>query len=482
MVAPRITISLIDPGAAARPVNIDQIPVYVGIATGGSTSEVKTFARVDLLKTEYTRGHLVDVAAHHLGLGNSQVKTLRVAATTPGANTTPVESGLTFTGTPITGTPVQFLNLRIEVLVSALISSGNCVVKYSLDNFSIPNVVETYSDPINVPASGILPLADTGLSANLTTAQTPAVGAFATLTTDPGEYNGAAIASSADVIRLPQTGPFTFVCWAGSVSLASEANTLALAIETELLEFFNAAQFVGAMVDGGREVAATLITAITGTAIEPPFLSMGYGAVYVSNPSFAIARARLGLRQHEIASALVSTLAVSTDPGRTANGALKRVVGTDYDAAVQGSTLHDARVATVRNWKPASEGLFVQRQRLLSSSVSNFTSWQHAAVMLVALSATHRVAFLMILDLFRKLATGTLDPRDAKDIEGAINAELSRVLLQPTNVKGTQGHVSATSATVSLTELLPKVSITVKVRPFGYAEDLAFTLQYADEV
>jgi len=100
----------------------------------------------------------------------------------------------------------------------------------------------------------------------------------------------------------------------------------------------------------------------------------------------------------------------------------------------------------------------------------------------VALRAAHRVAFRMVLELFRKTSTGTLDPKDAADIDSAVEAELERVLLQPTNVRGNQGHVSALGSETSLTTLLPAIAITIRIRPLGYAEFISFTLQYANEV
>jgi hypothetical protein len=233
---------------------------------------------------------------------------------------------------------------------------------------------------------------------------------------------------------------------------------------------------------GGLGTDADLITAIAGTSIEPPFLSLGYGAAYVTNPSNAVARGRLALREHEVAAARISSSLISTDTGRTASGPLARVVGTDYDAAVEGDALHDARVSVLRTWEPASQGIFVQRQLLLSSNVSNFIAWPHAAVMLVALAAAHRVAFRLVLEIFRRTSTGTMNPKDAADIDAAVEAELERVLLEPTNVRGNTGHVTALSATTSLTAALPAIEITIRISPLGYGEEISFTLQYADEV
>lgn len=480
MSGPSISLQLIDPGASGRPVNTDQIPVYVGIAAQGSTTEVKTSTRPSQLVTEYLRGHLVDAASHHLAVGNREVKTLRVAATTPGAVDID-DSGPGFLSS-VTGTPTQFLSVVIEVVTSALVSSGNCAVRYSLDHWTIPGIEPTWSPTTKIPSNGQLPLSDTGLIAVFDTGDTPTVGDDVTFTTTPGEYNSGSVASAADVIRLPSAGDSTYWVFCGETALASSANTLATAIEGEILESFNAARFHGALVGGGLGSDSSLVTAIASQAIDPPFLSMGYGAAYVTNPVNAIGRGRLGLREHEVAAARIGLLLISTDPGRTASGELERVVGTDYDAAVEGDTLHDARVAVLKTWEPASEGFFIQRQRLLSSNVSNFISWQHAAIMIAALRAAHRVAFALVLEHFRTTEGNTLDPREAADIQSAVNAELERVLITPLNVRGMSGHVSAVGSTVSLSTELPAIDIEIRIRPLGYGEDLTFTLQYANEV
>jgi hypothetical protein len=242
---------------------------------------------------------------------------------------------------------------------------------------------------------------------------------------------------------------------------------------------FNAARFVGALSGGGLQSDADLITAIAAAASDPPFLSLGFGAAYVNNPSPDIARSRMAIREHQAAAATISRIKISTDPARTANGALPRVLGTDYDAAEQGDALHDARVSVLRTWEPASQGLYIQRQRLLSAAVSNFTTWPHAAVMIAALRAAHRVAFLLIAETLRKAADNTMDPRDRADIKSAVEAELKRVLLDPLNVRGNQGHVSAVSAEVVATTLLPAVDIDIRIRSLDWPTDITFTLQYA---
>lgn len=483
MAGPSINIGMVDPGSASRPVDLAQIPVYVGIAETGDLTRVRRFASPARLREQYTRGHLVDVAEVHLGVGNREVFCLRVDPSTAGAAAGDDIGGALLDD--VTGTPTQFLAVRIEVLNgdgATAVSTGDLRVRYSLDHWGLEDINPTWSPSTPLPASGLLSLDGTGLVAEFGTAATPAANAAVSFTTTPGEFNATDIQGAAAIARQANAPQYTFICLTGETATASQANTNAVALGGELLTAFNAARFSAGLMGAGLEDDTDVIDAFGATFIDPPFLSVGYGAFYVASPTRAVGRAVVMLRQHEAAAMRVARSLISTDPGRTASGPLSRVVAIDYDAAVEGDALHDARIAVGRTWSPASEGYFIQRQRLLSKSTSNFQSWQDAAIMLVALAAAHRVAFQMVLELFRSTEANTLDPREAADIEGAVGAELEAVLIAPTNAKGTQGHVSAVGCSVSLTEELPAIIVGIRIRRHGYAEDLQFSLQYANIV
>jgi len=480
MAGPSVTLSLVDPGAAKRPVDASQIPIYIDIAEGGSTSEVKTFTKPDAIETEYTRGALVDIGKYHLAIGNKQVKLLRVAASTAGVATAPSGTGAAdLTGTPVSGTPTQFLSVRVEIITAPTtnVASGDMVVRYSLDNWTIPNITRTWSPNTTVPASGVLPLSGTGLSINWTTTAAPVAGELFTFTTTPGEYDATAIATVESLVDTAVAGDFTMLVF-GDWSTAALANTASVAIEAVLLALFNKAKFCGGLMGGGREGDSTLIAAIASSESSPPFLSMGYKLGYCVNPTAQIARARIGIPQHQVAAAHLATMAISTDPARTANGALRNVVGVEYDAADQGDALHDARVSTFRTWLPASQGIFIQRQRLFSAAISNFTTWPHAAIMIQALKLAHAEAFLLIAETLRKNADGTMDARDRKDIEESIQQTFDINLLEPLNVRGTRGHVSSATVEVDSATVLPAVNIDIRISAPEWPYAVTFTLQY----
>jgi len=245
---------------------------------------------------------------------------------------------------------------------------------------------------------------------------------------------------------------------------------------------FNAKRFMGAFCSAGYEGDSEAVTAFVNTVADPPFVTAGFGIAYMTNPRSAIGRGRMAIREHEAAAIRVARSLVSTDPGRTASGALKYAVGMSYDAAVEGDALHDARISALRSWEPIAKGVFIQRQRLLSQAGSDYVTWQHAAIMIAACYAAHSAGWLALLDTLRKTTTGTLDPSDAKAIEESVFAKIEATLITPDNVRGTQGHISAAGVTVSLTELLPALSMDIRLRAPEWPDDISITLRYANDV
>lgn len=486
MAGPRIIMRLVDPGALGVPVNNAQVPIYIGVCSAGPMYEVTEYTRDSALRDEddgHGHGHLVDVAAFALANGAESVKVMRVLAAVPG--TKEVDgTDWPITVSSINGTALNFLRIRIEILTgtSGAVSGGNVLARYSIDAWDIPNTEPTYSQPFKVAANGEISIAGTGLVVDLDTAQTPVAGDDVEIDVTPAHYDATGVGNVTPGLRSPLAGPHTFLCYTGDGATASGANTLIGAMNTQLTTLFSEARFVGVMTGLGLDTDTAARTAIASTAVDPPFLSDGYGFGYVNAPTPAVGRGRYALREHDVAAVVASNQLISTDLGRTGSGAVDNLIYTDFDAALEGDAMYDARISVFRTWMPAAQGTFIQRQRLLSSAISNFITWPHAAVMLTALRGAHRVAFLLVLESLRRNPNGTLDARDNADIKAAVTAELNRLLLQEANARGSIGHVSALGVTVSKTTLLPSIGIAVKLRPLDYAEDIEVTLEYADEV
>lgn len=476
---PRIDLSVIDPGALARPQNTDQIPIFVGVCESGTNYEVRQFAREEALITYGGAGHLIDVAQSALQVAES-VRVMKVPRDDAGVFEA-LDSDDTLTATALTGVPLQFLRGKIIITKSAIISGGTAEAKLSLDAWDIPFVDPSYSDVFVIPANGVVTLPGTGgLTVTLTVGQTPVVGAEFNFHTIAAHYDAAAIAACETPLLAPQAGIFTFLVFTGAPETAATANTNANAIKSLFLSFYSKGRFYPMLGSASLDVDTVVAAAFASTAVDPPFVSVGYGTAYWTSPRATPTRGRFALQEHDAAAVRIQGIAVSTDPGRGADKSIQQIVGVSYDAALEGSLLHDARIGTLRSWNPEATGYFVNRQRMLCAADSNFISWQFAAVMAEGLRATQRALFLFALETLRRTKTSTLDPRDAADVKTACEDEIDTVLVKKENARGLPGHISAKTVTPSLTAVLPELSVKVVLRPHGYPSDLTATLEYGN--
>lgn len=485
MSGPTFNVGLVDPGAVQRAATNDQIPIYVGVCSSGTIGEVYTFTNAAAVLSTLGTGHLVDVLLAALAR-HRQVKAVRVAASVAGVIDVDDASPEELVIDTITGDPLHFLAGRIECLNGTgaiAVSTGTLRVRYTLDAWDVPNVEPTWSQPVLVPSNGVIVLAHVGLTVTLDTAQTPDEGAIAEFVVEPAHYGDTDIAGLLDPLKGPLAGSYTYLVFTGEAQTATLANTRAQAIDSLVSGLYSAGFVCAALCGAGLETASAAITAFATTVANPPFVSAGYGAGYVTHPRPTQGRGRLALREHEIAAIRIAGDLVSTDPGRTASGALPNVRGVDHDARLEGDAIHDARLSALRSWEPHARGYFVQRQRMLHPVDSDFTSWPFVAVMMVAIRAFNRVAFQLVLDTMRRSPTGTIDARDAAAIEEAGEAEIDRVLgSTQTNIRGTRGHVSAFGVRVNRAVLLPRLEASLSLRPLGYPDDITFTVQFSDEV
>lgn len=483
MAGPNFNAQLVDPGALAPPSNIAQVPIRVGVAAAGALNQVLSFGSAADAIATLTRGHLLDCILDAFAAGEGTVKAIRVNASAEGA--AEVLAGGTLVVDDTTGAPLNHARVRLVVAPGSagLISAGGVKVRYSLDAWEIPSIQATYSEPIDVPASGEFVIPELGLTVELNPTTGPAVGAFAEINVTPGHYGAAEVAALAAVVQSPLAGYFTYLVFTGMAEDTEAGNTVANAINALSSALFAAKLPVAALAGTGIGTPSEVIEDTAASAASaPPFTSLGYSFAYVSNPRAEVGRGVVGLFEHEIAARVISQIDISTDPGRTASGPLPRVVGVAFDAGDSGDALHDARISCFRNWRPSLGGYYIQRQRLLTGPQSNFRTWPHAAVMIQALRAVTRVMAINVLRTMRKLANGTLDARDRADLRQACIDEIDRALVDVDNVEGNTGFVSAREVTVSAVTQLPAVRIRVAIRPLDYAEDLVATLEYSDQI
>lgn len=486
MASPRIRFYLRDPGDIAAAIENEQLPFFLGTSSTGSVAVAKSFGSLEDVETEYTMGTLVDIAALFFALGGTTFRCLRLTSSVAGA----LRGSIAQSGT---GADLLLTNsvhhhdtqVKVEALSTGDVDTGTQLIRYTLADWTIEGIQPTYSEPVTLPASGIYPIPNTGIILNFNDAEAMAEGETYTFATDAPYYTATEVAVATPILQTPAAGDFTCLVYCGDHATdAAAANTVGVAIEAQCLALFNAFKFTGFAHGGSKDATpADVVTNTVSTAYDPPFGTVGYGGFYVVNPRPEIGRAIMRIREHEVFALLLPAMKISTDPARVASGALPLVVGLDYDKRTQGDSLHDARISIGRTFNPpAQEGVFINRQRLLSASNSDFTTWPHAAVMIAALRAMYPVVNLYLVEGLRQTATSTMDPRDIALMREDCNRALTAALVTPDNVRGIQGHVSEASATISATVQLPAVGGTIRIRPLNYATDIEFTFMFAGEV
>ena len=71
---------------------------------------------------------------------------------------------------------------------------------------------------------------------------------------------------------------------------------------------------------------------------------------------------------------------------------------------------------------------------------------------------------------------------DAKAIEEMIFGKLEDTLIEPLNVRGTQGHISAAGVSVSRLTALPAIDIEISIRSLDWPTAISMRLRYANAV
>lgn len=487
MARPSLTFSVINPGATQRRVSTDQVPIYFGVAESGALATIKTVGRESAAASDLVRGHLLDTVRHAFACGAKEVHYCRLNAATAGSLGTQEVEGTPAGGVAITGVLSQRMRMRVEIDGAGGLGEGT--FRYSLDYFEIPNVDPTWSASTLIPADGTFTPEGTAQVWTFDD-EDYVVGESWTQDIYPGHYTATEVAALADVIREHAPAAANVLAFTGetppgvSNAGSAAANTIIAAINALSSSLFGSADFFAVACGSTEASAASLITATASTIATPPLVSPGYGKAYALNPSPTPARAMLALDfAGAVVGARIAQSLISTDPGRTASGALQRIVATNYDARLEGGALEAARISTFTTYqRRLSPGVFVCRMRLLDGPAGDFYSWQDAAIMVAALRAVHPVAWLSVLEGFRQKANGTLDETEAVSLDQASTRALQVALLSPLNVRGIPGHVTNAAGTASRSTVLPEVQVDIAIQRLGYAEDLTFTLQYAGEV
>jgi len=487
MPIPSQTITIRDPGLGLV-ARAPSAPLVTGISSAGTATELASVQSIADAVTAFGQGPMVEDACRILAEAGGPVLMCRLNGSVAGVNSavTKVPVGSSTGTITLSGAPFDSYDGEVEITATGTLGAGK--FRYSLDAHRLtgPSGSEfapTWSAELTIPAGGTYLIPNSNVTLTFVPGAGPAYyddGDVHTWTsTEPG-YAVADLDAAGDVFRLLAT-QWRLIHLAGMQATAAGAATLAAGLGTEMSTEAGLFRYSRAFMESGAEAKATTISAFA--ALEDRRVSVAYGrCVRTSLKPFA----GWGTPRRSVLAELTARATaeqISTHLGRVATGALPGVLHITHDE-FQAGLMDDARFATLRTW-PNRAGYYITRARLMSPPGSDFVHSHNGFVMDVACSTVTRALAEWANKSFRVTSAGTLDPRDAADIERSVLSQLRAQLTEPINAEGKRGHVSDLSFTVDLTNNVlttGQVLTETAIRPLGYGEYFVSQIGFAADV
>lgn len=476
MPIPSQTLTIRDPGLGLAELS-DNVFLFFGCASSGSTSEVKGFSSAAAVVAEYGQGPLPEALCHALAVAGGPVYGCRMAGSTAGAagSVTKTAAGSSTGTITVAGAAYDRYSAIVQITKTGTVGTGE--FRYSLDGG------RTYSESLVIPSGATYVLPNT----NLTLTFVPGAGAVFfqvgdshAFTSTAPHYSTTELAAGITALQafLSITPEFLLdaLVLVGRFATGSASATMWGALSTHLSALFNQYRYLRAIMDMGSgdsranaktayaSLADARIAVVYGDVDLPsskPFV--GFGAPTTSLLVSAAARAAREL--------------ISTDLARVASGPLTGVLKISNDEFANQDM--DSAKATVSTTMPLAQGFFLTNMRLKSPTGSDYLYWQHGRIMDVACRVTAKAQQQFLNSGFGTNPDGTIEESEAKRIEAVVSEALKVALIDPKNVEGKPGHVSDFKYTVDRTNNL-LVSSTlmskVAIRPFGYAKSIVTEL------
>jgi hypothetical protein len=481
MTVPSEQIVILDPGLGL--VTADpNAPLITGWSSLGVANTLLSFSNPADVRSTLGYGELAEDVGNMLRVKGSPVLAMASAATTAGtisAVTHTAGAGPTMTAAATV--PTGRYTVRIKIISTGALGVGT--FQFTLDNHSPTDVAPQFSQTRTIPSGGSFVIPNSGIT--LTFPAGTYVGTSGTqdiydFTTEPPKCTPTDLAANGTaLLALPGLKfPLWFLAQTNLTGVLGGALFTSLAGQmTSLAAQF---RFARAFCDlGSGDTTTNLITAAVAVADRRVDASYGYVLLQSTMPFEGFAT-----RKCDVNSALAPRIAgslISSDVGRTASGNIPGVVKIYHDAFVD-PTVDAAQVSTMKTY-PNQAGFWPTNGFLKSPAGSDFQKVQYGRIMDQACSAVFSAVFPFILEGFRTLADGTIDPLDAADVETAGRNALRDVLLRPNNARGRPGHVSAINFSVDRTINLNttgQLKTKTAIRPLGYpgtiVNELGFTL------
>src|SRR5687767_3996300 len=476
------TLTIRDPGLGLSEQS-DNTFVYFGTAEKGSNSEIKGFSSPAAVVAEYGQGKLPEAMCHALTVAGGPVYGCRLTGSVAGAAGTVTKAAVgTSTGT-ITVAGAAFERYEVQALISKTGTLGAGEFQYALDGG------RTFSESIVIPTGGTYVIPNT----NLTLTFVPGAGAvffqigdLHSFTTTAPHYSATELAAGMVALNAFQNITPAFavdaIVLTGRNATGSGAATLFGAFSTHLAaQALRYSYCAGIMDAGSGDTKTNVKTAFA--ALTDARISIVYGDADLATSKPMVGWGAPKTELLVSAAARAARELISTDLARVKSGPLSSVLEISHNE-FDTQDMDPAKI-TVATTVPLTQGYFLTNMRMKSPTGSDYKYWQHRRIMDIACRTVAQAQTLYLNAGFATKEDGTIEESEAKRIESEVSEKLKVALIDPKNVEGTAGHVTALKFTVDRTNnLLQSETLQTKVaiRPFGYAKFIVTELGFATNV
>jgi hypothetical protein len=456
-------------------------PAVVGCSSGGTAATPVLIATSADAVSAFGYGRLTELIALYLDLAGVPVLAVKAATATAGASGSVSQDG---TGTAVMTVSDQTAADDYSVYVKVTRAGGSLAAAAAAVKVSYDGGV-TYGDELAVPTSGILALTEGSLEVTWADGTFVAGDVYRFTTTRPA-WDSTGLSAALDALKAAGVVDHEFV------HVAEPCTAVHAAIVKTYLEGLESSgvyrrALLGARDQNSGESVSTWMTVLSGGSpgfglFDAEFFmdvvashidlkhriakgTFRRNSAYVIGPRLAWMRTRVdevfrGLAEH---------------PGQT------RVDGRSWAIPGVEKLHHDLRfleaLDTARlmglQTHHGVDGYF-PTDRSMALPSSDFRTVMNARVIVEAATQAQLLLTAYVAERLRLAAGGVIDARDAEALDGQMTGDFLAVMAP---------YCSSASLTIDRAAYLTggRLPGAIKVRPFGYATDIDFSLGFTRE-
>lgn len=463
MPLPGVGLSIQDFSLGAGTPTAEDPHVKIGTSAGGTANTVYSFGDPKAAKDVLLSGPLLEAVAEALAYAGGPVLAVPVTASTAGTNSAVTLTGTGVTpGLGVTGTPKDAYEVQVKIVTGGAV--GTATFQISFDGGDTWHAGgSTYATAASVTTFAT----ETGLTLTFA-AGTYVAGDVYKFTSTAPAYTSADLNTALDAV-LADARPKSFVHVVGTVGGATDTDkvtnlvALATAIDSKMTAWETAKNYAFAIVEAPDVADA----ALTGSAGLTGFASkrVGIAAGYAEITSQISGRIYKRPQAWPIVDR-VAAIQPSEDPGWVGSprGSLPGIVKLYRDERVTPG-LDAIRLNTLRTYE-SFPGFYVTRGRLMAPTGSDFSDLVNRRVMDRACRVARQALMPYVNAAIRvNRITGYIDERQARAIEGKVDAQLRAALVAPDQASDLSVRIKRDNNILSTSQLL----VTIRVIPKGYS-------------